>query len=194
MKRYLSMLLVLVFVFSFTACSNKEAEKVEEVEKPIETVEDIVIEEELLLDFETVPEGVIAKSLVFSMNHFSVATIYVYDEKIEIWHTQNKNKNSVLKETFDFDGQLLKSEIDKLESNPEFIIYEDDVLLENMSEAIIVYNDKLPDGVKVNYTGVHRHEYRDNSKQAEKISKLFKELIIDNESLGVYLFVKDLVG
>lgn len=194
MKRYLSMLLVLVFVFSFTACSNKEAEKVEEVEKPIETVEDIVIEEELLLDFETVPEGVIAKSVVFSMNHFSVATIYVYDEKIEIWHTQNKNKNSVLKETFDFDGQLLKSEIDKLESNPEFIIYEDDVLLENMSEAIIVYNDKLPDGVKVNYTGVHRHEYRDNSKQAEKISKLFKELIIDNESLGVYLFVKDLVG
>ena len=191
MKKILSILLIFIFIFSLTACNEKKEEKNEE--NNAEKVEGIKTDNENLLNFDLKPEGVIAKSLVFSMKHFSVATIYVFEDRIEIWHTENKKENSKLVETIDFDAKLLKSEIDKLENNPEFIIYEDDVLLEISPEAIIVYNEKLSDGVKVNYTGVHAYEYRENSKQAEKISKLFTNLVFENEDLGVMLKVKDII-
>ena len=122
-----------------------------------------------------------------------MATVYVYENKIEVWHTENKEENSKLIETFDFNGNILKSEIDKLENNPEFIIYQDEILLETPSNAIVVYNNKLSNGAKVNYTGVHAYAYRENSKQAEKISKMLYDLIFNNDTMGVYSKVKELI-
>ena len=196
MQRFLSILLLFILVFSITGCNKKQ--DIENINTEISQEEkikeeNVVIEEDLLLDFETVPDGVIAKSMVFSANEFSVATVYVYENKIEVWHTENKEENSKLIETFDFNGTILKSEIDKLENNPEFIIYEDTVLLEQSVDAIVVYNSKLPEGIKVNYTGVHAYTYRENSKQAEKVSKMFSDLIFKNDTMGVYSKVKELV-
>lgn len=191
MQRFLSILLLFILVFSITGCNKKQ--DIENINTEISQEENVVIEEDLLLDFETVPEGVIAKSMVFSANEFSVATVYVYENKIEVWHTENKEENSKLIETFDFNGNILKSEIDKLENNPEFIIYQDEILLETPSNAIVVYNNKLSNGAKVNYTGVHAYAYRENSKQAEKISKMLYDLIFNNDTMGVYSKVKELI-
>ena len=191
MQRFLSILLLFILVFSITGCNKKQ--DIENINTEISQEENVVIEEDLLLDFETVPEGVIAKSMFFSANEFSVATVYVYENKIEVWHTENKEENSKLIETFDFNGNILKSEIDKLENNPEFIIYQDEILLETPSNAIVVYNNKLSNGAKVNYTGVHAYAYRENSKQAEKISKMLYDLIFNNDTMGVYSKVKELI-
>ena len=191
MQRFLSILLLFILVFSITGCNKKQ--DIENINTEISQEENVVIEEDLLLDFETVPEGVIAKSMVFSANEFSVATVYVYENKIEVWHTENTEENSKLIETFDFNGNILKSEIDKLENNPEFIIYQDEILLETPSNAIVVYNNKLSNGAKVNYTGVHAYAYRENSKQAEKISKMLYDLIFNNDTMGVYSKVKELI-
>ena len=191
MQRFLSILLLFILVFSITGCNKKQ--DIENINTEISQEENVVIEEDLLLDFETGPEGVIAKSMVFTANEFSVATVYVYENKIEVWHTENKEENSKLIETFDFNGNILKSEIDKLENNPEFIIYQDEILLETPSNAIVVYNNKLSNGAKVNYTGVHAYAYRENSKQAEKISKMLYDLIFNNDTMGVYSKVKELI-
>lgn len=191
MQRFLSILLLFILVFSITGCNKKQ--DIENINTEISQEENVVIEEDLLLDFESVPDGVIAKSMVFSANEFSVATVYVYENKIEVWHTENTEENSKLIETFDFNGNILKSEIDKLENNPEFIIYQDEILLETPSNAIVVYNNKLSNGAKVNYTGVHAYAYRENSKQAEKISKMLYDLIFNNDTMGVYSKVKELI-
>ncbi len=196
MQRFLSIFLLFILVFLVTGC-NKEQDieniNTEISQEEITKDENVVIEEDLLLDFETVPKGVIAKSMIFSANEFSVATVYVYENKIEVWHTGNKEENSKLIETFDFNGNILKSEIDKLENNPEFIIYQDEILLETPLNAIVVYNNKLPNGAKVNYTGVHAYAYRENSKQAEKISKMLYDLIFKNDTMGVYSKVNELI-